>query len=134
MRATNGYGEIEFVITPHTFYILVRHIDDDRRIFTDGRDWPKELEPSFLVGLALQLPFALAALLVAWALDSVARAVGYDHRRFRPNVLIADAPDLLLWATRIAERYMGAAQADAYGRRNATPSELLVRMTPTMCR
>ena len=25
--------------------------------------------------------------------DSMARAVGYDHRRFRPNVLIADAPD-----------------------------------------
>lgn len=25
--------------------------------------------------------------------ESMARAVGYDHRRFRPNVLIADAPD-----------------------------------------
>src|ERR1700738_1850696 len=43
-RATNGYGEIEFVVTPHTFYILVQHVDDDRRIFTDGRDWPAELE------------------------------------------------------------------------------------------
>jgi len=47
-RATNGYGEYEFVVTPHTTYILVRHIDDDRRIFTDGRDWPTELEPTFL--------------------------------------------------------------------------------------
>jgi uncharacterized protein len=25
--------------------------------------------------------------------ESMARAVGYDHRRFRPNVLIAEAPD-----------------------------------------
>jgi hypothetical protein len=32
--------------------------------------------------------------------ESMARAVGYDHRRFRPNVLIADAPDdaELQWA------------------------------------
>jgi hypothetical protein len=47
-RVTNGYGEIEFVITPDTTYILVDHILDDRRIFTDGRGWPAELEPSFL--------------------------------------------------------------------------------------
>ena len=48
-RATNGYGEIdEFVVTPHTFYILVQHIDDDRRIYTDGRDWPTDLEPTFM--------------------------------------------------------------------------------------
>ena len=47
-RATNGYGQMEFVVTPDTTYILVQHILDDRRIFTDGRDWPPELEPSFL--------------------------------------------------------------------------------------
>ena len=41
-----------------------------------------------------------------------------------------DAPDKLAWATRIAERYMGAEQAEAYGRRNAVPGELLVRLTP----
>jgi hypothetical protein len=47
-RATNGYGEIEFVVTPYTTYILVQHIDDDRRIYTDGRDWPADSEPTFL--------------------------------------------------------------------------------------
>jgi hypothetical protein len=47
-RATNGYGEIEFVVTPYTTYILVQHIDDDRRIYTDGRNWPADLEPTFL--------------------------------------------------------------------------------------
>ncbi len=47
-RATNGYGQIEFVVTPDTTYILVQHILDDRRIHTDGRDWPSEIEPAFL--------------------------------------------------------------------------------------
>src|ERR1700721_34555 len=47
-RVTNGYGEMEFIITPDTTYILVDHIQDDRRIFTDGRDWPANLEPTLL--------------------------------------------------------------------------------------
>ena len=38
--------------------------------------WTLVLQPAFLFGLALQLPFALAALLVAWVLDSAARAIG----------------------------------------------------------
>jgi hypothetical protein len=38
--------------------------------------WTTAVQPSFLIGLALQLPFALAALLLAWALDSAARAIG----------------------------------------------------------
>jgi PPOX class probable F420-dependent enzyme len=42
-----------------------------------------------------------------------------------------DADDKLQWTTRIAGRYMGADQAEAYGRRNAVPGELLVRLTPT---
>jgi PPOX class probable F420-dependent enzyme len=44
--------------------------------------------------------------------------------------LIEQADDLLDWATRIAERYVGPDQAEAYGRRNAVPTELLVRVTP----
>ena len=40
----------------------------------------------------------------------------------------AGASDLLEWATRIAERYMGAELADEYGSRNAVESELLVRL------
>lgn len=42
--------------------------------------------------------------------------------------LSADADELLYWATRIGGRYMGADQAEAYGRRNATAGELLVRV------
>lgn len=44
--------------------------------------------------------------------------------------LSADDPDKLYWATRIAGRYMGEELAESYGRRNAVPSELLVRVTP----
>jgi hypothetical protein len=45
---------------------------------------------------------------------------------------ISEDPGLLLeWATRIGGRYMGADLAEAYGKRNAVPSELLVRVTPT---
>jgi hypothetical protein len=47
-RVTNAYGETEFIITPDTTYILMDHILDDRRIYTDGRDWPAALEPSLL--------------------------------------------------------------------------------------
>ena len=47
-RVTNGYGEIEFVITDKTFYIMVDHVYDNRRIYTDGRPWPEPLAPKFL--------------------------------------------------------------------------------------
>jgi PPOX class probable F420-dependent enzyme len=45
--------------------------------------------------------------------------------------VVDDLDQLLVWATRIAGRYMGEANADAYGRRNAVPEEMLVRVTPT---
>jgi hypothetical protein len=47
-RVTNGYGQIEVIVTPRTTYIMVEHINDNRRIYTDGRDWPNELEPTYL--------------------------------------------------------------------------------------
>jgi hypothetical protein len=47
-RAMNVYSAMEFVILPETTYILQVLLNDDRRIFTDGRDWPKTLDPSFM--------------------------------------------------------------------------------------
>ena len=44
--------------------------------------------------------------------------------------LSEDLDDVLVWATRIGGRYMGSAVAEAYGRRNAVPGELLVRVRP----
>jgi PPOX class probable F420-dependent enzyme len=45
--------------------------------------------------------------------------------------LIDDLDQIRHWAGVIAGRYMGAAQADAYGERNGVPGELLVRLHPT---
>jgi hypothetical protein len=42
-----------------------------------------------------------------------------------------DPDELLAWGTRIAARYMGDELAEAYGRRNAVPPEMVVRVTPT---
>lgn len=38
--------------------------------------------------------------------------------------------DLKYWATRIAGRYMGPDQAESFGRRNAVPGEMVVRIRP----
>ena len=45
--------------------------------------------------------------------------------------LTENAPDLLQWSIRIATRYMGEARGEAFGKRNAVPEELLVRLTPS---
>ena len=42
-----------------------------------------------------------------------------------------DLDEMLVWATRIATRYMGADKAESYGKRNAVPGEVLVRVKPT---
>ena len=42
-----------------------------------------------------------------------------------------DLEKMLVYATAIGSRYMGADNAEAFGRRNAVPGELLVRLTPT---
>jgi PPOX class probable F420-dependent enzyme len=41
-----------------------------------------------------------------------------------------DLDEMLVWATRLGARYMGAGAAGEFGRRNAVAGELLVRLTP----
>src|SRR6516164_2064225 len=41
------FGEHEYVITPEITYILIGGEDHFRRIFTDGRDWPTDVEPTY---------------------------------------------------------------------------------------
>ena len=56
----------------------------------------------------------------------------YAYVQAEGTVTLDDAdPELLRWATEIAARYMGAERADAYGRRNGVPGELLARFAPT---
>ena len=47
-----GFQPIEFIVTPETTYMLVDWVEHTRRIYTDGREWPKEIEPT-LVGYSI---------------------------------------------------------------------------------
>src|SRR5882672_3575290 len=42
-----AFRPLEFVVLPEVTYIPIADYDPLRRIFTDGRDWPKEIEPTF---------------------------------------------------------------------------------------
>jgi len=46
-RIMNVYDPMELIITEKTTHILIQHVHDSRRVFTDGRDWPNEIEPTF---------------------------------------------------------------------------------------
>jgi hypothetical protein len=46
-RIMNNYEGAEFVITPRSTHVLMEHIHDFRRIYTDGRDWPDDIDPTF---------------------------------------------------------------------------------------
>ena len=42
-----AFRPLEFVISPETTYIIIADYDPLRRVFTDGRDWPTSIEPTF---------------------------------------------------------------------------------------
>jgi len=42
-----AFGPMEWVVTPDTTYILIGWHDHYRRIFTDGRDWPTPIDPTY---------------------------------------------------------------------------------------
>jgi len=46
-RVMNVIFPMEIVITPKTTYMMIEYLTQLRRIYTDGRDWPKDFEPSF---------------------------------------------------------------------------------------
>ncbi|HMA72249.1 MAG TPA: hypothetical protein VKP67_12280 [Xanthobacteraceae bacterium] len=43
-RVMIAYAPMEIVVTPETTYILMEHIHDNRRIHTDGRPFPSNME------------------------------------------------------------------------------------------
>jgi hypothetical protein len=44
----NAHSPMEIIVLPETTYVRVDHIRETRRrIFTDGRPWPQEIEPTF---------------------------------------------------------------------------------------
>ena len=62
---------LAFALLPVAAFVIQEHLE---RFLYSGTS--PLLEPAFLVGLAAQLPFGLAALLLARLLQSLARAVG----------------------------------------------------------
>ncbi|MEA2906776.1 MAG: hypothetical protein QOI12_4163 [Alphaproteobacteria bacterium] len=46
-RQMNVYEPMQIVITSDMVHLLIEHVKDSRRIYTDGRDWPREMEPMF---------------------------------------------------------------------------------------
>ena len=47
-RMMLGYYPLEFLFTPDVTYIVLEHMNQRRRILTDGSGWPSRLEPSFV--------------------------------------------------------------------------------------
>ena len=41
------YEPMEIIVMPDTTYIMLAYMSEFRRIFTDGRKWPDEIEPSY---------------------------------------------------------------------------------------
>jgi len=65
---------------------------------------------------------------LAVVVDNETPPFAFVHIRGRASVS-EDLDDLLGYATEIGGRYMGAERAEEFGRRNAVPGELLVRIT-----
>ena len=47
-RAMNVIFPLEIIITPNTTYMLIEYLTMQRRVFTDGRNFPEEFPPSFM--------------------------------------------------------------------------------------
>ena len=65
----------------------------------------------------------------AIVVDEEVAPYAFVHIRGRVT-LSEDLEELLRFATAIGGRYMGADRAEEFGRRNAVPGELLVRLRP----
>ena len=63
-----------FAALPLLAFALQEHLE--RYVHSGHLPWTAAFEPTFAIGIAVQLPFAFAALLVAEVLDSLAHAVG----------------------------------------------------------
>jgi PPOX class probable F420-dependent enzyme len=99
--------------TPHVVPIWFV-LDGDDLVFNTGADTVK--------GRALARTGRAAV-----CVDAEAAPYAYVTVR-GPVTLGTDLDEMLVWATRIAERYMGPELAASYGARNAVEGELLVRL------
>ncbi len=91
-------------------------LDEDQIVFTTHRDTVK--------GRDLRRDPRISVVV-----DDEAPPFGFVH--IRGHVTLAeDSDELLRLATAIGARYMGVDRAEEFGRRNAVPGELIVRVFP----
>jgi PPOX class probable F420-dependent enzyme len=92
-------------------------VDDGQLAFNTGRDTSKgrALERDSRVVICVDDPHPPYSFVQVQGVATVAE----------------DPQDMLDIATRTGARYMGADRADEFGRRNAVPGELVVRVRPT---
>src|SRR3954449_317806 len=109
--ATSGPGG-----QPHVMPVWFM-LDGEELVFTTGADTVK--------GRNLRRD-PRAAVVV----DEEVAPYAFVHLRGQVT-LSEDLGQVLHFATAIAGRYMGADRAEEFGRRNAVPGELLVRLRPT---
>jgi PPOX class probable F420-dependent enzyme len=101
--------------SPHVVPIWF-YLDGDDLVFTTGADSVKALnmkrDPRVCLSVDDQTP-------------------PYAYVQIEGTATFSDdLKEMLYWATRIGGRYMGEDQAAAFGKRNAVPGELLVRIGP----
>jgi hypothetical protein len=41
------YEPMEIIVMPDTTYLMITYMSEFRRVFTDGRKWPEDIEPSY---------------------------------------------------------------------------------------
>ena len=46
-RVMVAYDPLEIIVTPEVTYIRSDHLPEIRRVYTDGRDWPQTIPPTF---------------------------------------------------------------------------------------
>lgn len=92
-------------------------VDEGQLVFTTGRDTSKgrALARDSRVAICVDDPHPPYSFVQVQGVAAVS-----EHQ-----------PDVLDIATRTGARYMGAERADEFGRRNAVPGELVVRVRPT---
>ncbi len=104
--------------TPHAapIWFILDPDDPDVVVFTTGRDTVKGRN--------------LARTGVATLTVDVAEPP-FSFVTITGQIEISDDQAVMLeWTTRLGARYMGADKAEEFGRRNAVPEELLVRLRP----
>jgi hypothetical protein len=85
-----------FAALPLLAFTLQEHLE--RFVHSGELPWTAAFEPTFALGIAVQLPFAFAALLIAEVLDALAHAVGAALATAAPPRVVLGLPPALPFA------------------------------------